>query len=281
MAQKTLQQSVGERPFQDYARWWRMGPTFLSFMAEAIVSPWTELRQDSGDIETVRSYVAEYLGVVYGREARAALVDQFINRSFSEPIQSGEFDALSYAFFRSAFELIQGHTNGDEQSLARERRRFTRRVGQIFFGLLHRHLALALPDSLDDEAGFTRLKDCLQVVGRFLQTEGYLRDYFDFQFTVHVKHKGREIVQTEAEFVTQLKRHGVAYALYIMGYPVILPSAVYLYQTSGEAQHHSSRTIEELFELIGYQARETDDFDPSGYPSDRVVELWEIKKLII
>ncbi|MEM8681700.1 MAG: hypothetical protein AAGF97_20315, partial [Planctomycetota bacterium] len=69
------------------------------------------------------------------------------------------------------------------------------------------------------------------------------------------------------------------YALYEMGYPVILPSAVYLYHTVGEAQHHSSRTIEELFDRVGIEARETDDFDPIGYPSDRVVELWEIQPL--
>jgi hypothetical protein len=34
--------------------------------------------------------------------------------------------------------------------------------------------------------------------------------------------------------------------------------------------------IEELFERIGYQARESDDFDPSNHPSDKVVELWSI-----
>jgi hypothetical protein len=62
-----------------------------------------------------------------------------------------------------------------------------------------------------------------------------------------------------------------------MGYPVILPSAVYLYQTIGEAQHHSSRTIEELFARVNCDARETNDFDPTEYPSDRVVELWEIR----
>ena len=62
-----------------------------------------------------------------------------------------------------------------------------------------------------------------------------------------------------------------------MGYPIILPSAVYLYNTIGEAQHHSSRTIEELFARVGLTARETDDFDPTGFPSDRVVELWEIR----
>ena len=66
-----------------------------------------------------------------------------------------------------------------------------------------------------------------------------------------------------------------------MGHPVILPSAVYLYHTLGEAQHHSSRTIEELFDRVGHEARETDDFDPIGYPSDRVVELWEIRKKVV
>ena len=67
-----------------------------------------------------------------------------------------------------------------------------------------------------------------------------------------------------------------SFPLYEMGYPIILPSAVYLYNTLGEAQHHSSRTVEELFGRIGYVAREMDDFDPTGFPPDLVVELWEI-----
>ena len=57
---------------------------------------------------------------------------------------------------------------------------------------------------------------------------------------------------------------------------MILPSAIYLYNIIGEAQHHSSRIIEELFSRVGYEARETDDFDPTDFPSDRVVELWEV-----
>jgi hypothetical protein len=106
-----------------------------------------------------------------------------------------------------------------------------------------------------------------------------LRDHFEFLFTLDIEHAGRRIVQAESEFVGNLKSKGVAYALYEMQYPVILPSAVYLYRMIGEAQHHSSRTIEELFESIGCDARETDDFDPSHYPSDRVIELWEISRL--
>ena len=84
------------------------------------------------------------------------------------------------------------------------------------------------------------------------------------------------IRQTKEEFIHNLQNEGGGYALYTMGFPAILPSAVYLYHTHGEAQHHSSRTIEELFDHIGYQARETNDFDPTGFPSDQVVELWEI-----
>ena len=85
-------------------------------------------------------------------------------------------------------------------------------------------------------------------------------------------------MQQADDVVQHLQRDHLAYALYEMGYPVILPSAVYLYHTIGEAQHHSSRTIENLFAEVGYDARETDDFDPIGYPSEMVVELWEIRK---
>ena len=61
--------------------------------------------------------------------------------------------------------------------------------------------------------------------------------------------------------------------LYEMGYPAILPSAVYLFRLLGEVQHHSSRTIEELFPRMGCEARETDDFDPTCFPAELVVEL--------
>ncbi|MEZ4663694.1 MAG: hypothetical protein R2911_39680 [Caldilineaceae bacterium] len=57
-----------------------------------------------------------------------------------------------------------------------------------------------------------------------------------------------------------------------------LPSAVYLCHTLGEAQHHSSRTIEELLPAWSLDG-ETDDFDPINYPSELVVELWEIQDI--
>jgi len=278
MGQKTLNQIVEEQPFSDYADWWNMGHAFLGFMSEAIVSQWSQL-DHNGDLGLVNSHVSEYLNVVYGREARVSLVENFVDKTFSQPMQSGEFDALSYAFYRSAFELIKNHIEEYDNSLERERRLFTKRVGKVFFGQVHSHLNLKLPADLNDDHDFLKLKECIQQVGTFLKAEGYLRDHFNFLFTLDVEHANRKIVQAESEFLGDLKRNGIAYAMYEMGYPVILPSAVYLYHTIGEAQHHSSRTIEELFGLIGYDAQETDDFDPTGFPSDLVVELWEIEPL--
>ncbi len=266
MSRKKLDQIVTEYPFPDYVDWWDVGSEFLGFMSEAIVSQWTELKGNQGDLETVNSYLAEYIRIVYHRQTRGSLLADFVAKQFSTPIRSGEFDALSYAFFRSAFELTK------------ERRGFTQRVGARFYALVEEHLNLDLPDGLGDEQDFARLNDSLRRVGGFLQTSGYLRDHFDFRFAVNEEHGGVKIKQNESEFIESLKRNGIAYAVYEMGYPIILPSAVYLYHTLGEAQHHSSRTIEELFERVGYAARETDDFDPTNYPSDRVVELWEIRK---
>ena len=120
------------------------------------------------------------------------------------------------------------------------------------------------------------LQQAIAQVGNFLKTQGYLRDHFAFRFDVHTQQLGQPIKQGAADVIRQLQSKRTVYALYEMGYPAILPSAVYLYHTMGEAQHHSSRTIEELFGRMGYRASETADFDPTGYPSDLVVELWEI-----
>jgi hypothetical protein len=95
---------------------------------------------------------------------------------------------------------------------------------------------------------------------------------------VDITHRGRRIRQRAEDFRDILNRGDPAYALYEMGYPAIMPSAVYLYQTIGEAQHHSSRTIEELFDRIGCTASETPDFDPTGLQADLVVELWQLRK---
>ena len=280
MERKTLRQIVDEQPFPDYADWWQVGQTFTHFMSEAIVSQWLELYGNDGNLDTVKTYVSDYVNLVYDRQVSPSLVEDLINSPAACPLQSGEFDALSYAFYRSAFELIEIHFEDYAHSLEQERRLFTKRVGRIFFRLVQNYLHLDLPLNLNGDQEFSQLKVCLQQVGHFLQKQGYLRDHFKFWFEVDVNYAGRRIKQTEADFLTRLHHNGLAYALYEMGYPVILPSAVYLYHTIGEAQHHSSRTIEELFGVIGYQARETDDFDPTGHPSELVVELWEIKKTI-
>lgn len=279
MAQKTLVQAVAERPFSEYADWWPMGGDFTRFMSEAIVSGWTALKDNDGGVDDVKRYVSEYLSAVYDRKPRTALVDEFVASTFDRPVQSGEFDALSYAFYRSAFERIARHIDRYAHPLERERRLFTKRVGKRFFNRLRRHLNLDLPEGLTDAGSVGRLQGCIDQVGRFLKDQGYLRTHFAFRFDVDIEYHGRRIKQTAATMRENLQHNSVAYALYEMGYPAILPSAVYLYHTIGEAQHHSSRTIEDLFEEIGYDARETDDFDPIGFPPDMVVELWEIRAL--
>jgi len=204
-------------------------------------------------------------------------VERFHRQDFSQPFHSGEFDALSYAFYRSAFDLLADHIPDDKLTLARKKRLFSNRVGKIFFLALHDHLQLHLPTGLKTEAQFTLLLEDIQTIGDFLVGQGYLRDHFAFTFDVDVTHTGKQIQQDTEDFIHNLHNKGTGYALYTMGYPAILPSAVYLYHTHGEAQHHSSRTIEELFDHVGIEARETDDFDPTGFPSDKVVELWEIR----
>ncbi len=279
MAEKSLAEIVTEKPFEDFAEWWPMGDCFVGFMSNAIVTQWCNLHGNDGSLESVRQYATTYIQTVYGRTVRPSLVDEFVDQTWSQPIESGEFDALSYAFYHAAFDLIADQIDGYENPLARERRLFTKRVGKLFYAQVHDYLQPKLPMALADQQDFEELKSAINLIGGFLKREGYLRDHFGFPFTVNVQHGGRQIAQDEADFLRDLERDGVGYALYEMGYPVILPSAVYLYHTVGEAQHHSSRTIEELFDRVGYEARETDDFDPTGYPSEMVVELWKIRKL--
>ena len=279
MMEKTLEQVVKERPFPEYAAWWPVGSAFTAFMSEAIVSEWKALAHDGGALNDVREDAEKYIRTVYARPAREELVDAFVHPDGDTMLQSGEFDALSYAFYRSAFRHIERHPDRFDEGLERERRLFTIRVGKLFFDRLKRHLALELPDSLDTPDQLERLTAAIDRVGRFLHDQGYLRSHFAFRFDVEIDQGDTRIIQHADEVVSRLGKSELAYALYEMGYPVILPSAVYLYHTIGEAQHHSSRTIENLFGDVGYDARETDDFDPIGYPSEMVVELWEIRSL--
>jgi hypothetical protein len=276
---KSLTEIVAERPYPDYAEWWPMGETFLRCMSEAIVTGWRTIHQNPQPLGIVETHVADYLRTVYDRPLRAGLVTDFATGQNLAQIASGEFDALSYGFYRAAFEWIDSHMAAVGPSPAQERRIFAERVGAHFYRQLHDHLGLSLPSGLHSEEDLTALHRALAQVGDFLVAEGYLRDHFAFRFDVEAIRQGRQISQKSDQVLGNLAQHGLIYALYEMGYPVILPSAVYLYHTLGEAQHHSSRTIQELFLRAGYAAAETDDFDPIGFPSDRVVELWEIRPL--
>lgn len=269
----SLSAIVARHPFPDYQTWRPMGPDFIRFMAAAIYSQWAALPGHSGDVAPVQARAADYIHIVYQRPTDPDLALDFVQQPAARVWQSGEFDALSYAFYRHAFELLAQTAAADD--LPRQRRAFTRRVGCLFFDQMADFLDLSLPDSLETAMQFGRLQTVLGQIGAFLTDQGYLRDHFAFRFDVNARRGNRNIRQTEADFLSNL-RQSRAYALYEMGYPAILPSAVYLFHLLGEAQHHSSRTIEELFHRIGYRASETDDFDPTGFPADLVVELWGI-----
>ena len=267
---------VAEHPFPDYQDWWPIGSPFLTMMARAITEQWCQLVEPEDELATVQSSAAEYIRLVYAREARPTLARSMNSIAGLESLMSGEFDALSYAFFRSAFNALSARHCGE--ILRKARRQFTQRVGARFFAQLADSLALDLPPTLSSADDFSRLENAIGQVGLFLQAEGYLRTHFAFRFDVHTEHAARSIEQPADRLLPALASGRAAYALYEMGHPVILPSAVYLYQTMGEAQHHSSRTIEELFARVDCDASETEDFDPSGFPSNLVVELWEIRR---
>jgi hypothetical protein len=279
LSTKSLKQIVEDHPYPDYAEWWPMGETFLRCMCGALVTQWRMIHQNPQPLEIVEQHVYDYLRTVYQRQMRPTLVTDFATSQNLGSIQSGEFDALSYGFYRAAFEWIDSHLSELGPSPAEERRAFAEQVGAHFYRQIHDHLHLALPQGIHTDGDFSQLQQALATVGDFLVAEGYLRDHFAFCFDVQAERNGERISQQADQVVAELQQNGLVYALYEMGYPAILPSAVYLYHTMGEAQHHSSRTIQELFLRAGYAAAETDDFDPTGYPSELVVELWEIRPL--
>ncbi len=280
MLDKDLRNVVLKKSFEDYAQWWPVGSEFTSFMSEAMHCTWLELANNSGDLSAVDQHITIYLSTVYEKKPAPNLVQHFAENDSSIELSSGEFDAISYAYHRSAFELIEKNIDQYSSNLVEERLMFTKKAGKLFFDQVCEYLSLDLPGQLSNSDDFLQLKHCISDVGSFLQEQGYLRDHFAFHFDVSTSHQGVKIQQTDESFLEKIKSNSTGYALYEMGYPSILPSAVYLYHTIGEAQHHSSRTIEELFSRVGYTARETDDFDPIGYPSDMVVELWEIEKTL-
>ncbi len=272
----SLADIVARHPFPDYQTWRPMGPDFIRFMAAAIHRQWAALPGHAGDVAPVQARAADYIHTLYQRPAAPHLAQDFIRNPAARIWQSGEFDALSYAFFGHAFELLA--RSASPADLPSQRRAFTRRVGRLFFDSMAGFLGLSLPPALETATQFEQLRAAIGQIGAFLLAQGYLHDHFAFRFDVHARRGQQTIHQRETDFLPNLHR-GKAYALYEMGYPAILPSAVILFHQVGEAQHHSSRTIEELFRRIGYRASETDDFDPTGFPAELVVELWEMRPL--
>lgn len=280
MAPLTLPAIVARHPYPDFQDWWPLGSPFIAMMSSAILEQWRPLfassDSSSDSFAAVEDSVTEYIRLVYGREARPGLVADFADKRELDRFRSGEFDALSYAFFRSAYASLARQKMGS--ALHKARRQFAERVGARFFALLSDHLSLDLPRSLTGAHDFMMMKSSIGRVGGFLHAQGYLRSHFGFRFDVSASHAGKAIEQSHDDVLDRLAAGQTAYAIYEMGHPVILPSAVYLYLLEGEAQHHSSRTIEELFARVGCNAWETDDFDPSEFSSDFVVELWEIQR---
>ena len=168
MNRKTLSQVAAEHPFPDYADWWKMGEDFTSFMSQAITAEWEKLASPAESLEQVKSFVSEYIQTVYQREASPSLVDRFYQVDLSQPVFSGEFDALSYTFYRSAFELLSDLAADEGSTLARERRLFANRVGKTFFTAIHNHLQLNLPPGLETETDFALLQENITRIGDFL-----------------------------------------------------------------------------------------------------------------
>ena len=175
MTPVSLTEAVRRQPYPDFQEWWQLGSHFVGFMAEAIVAEWQALT-GAAELGRVADILGEYTGLVYGRESRPGLAEDFAGMRGLGSFQSGEFDALSYAFYRDAFARL---AETGTAFLKEARRDFTRRVGRRFFQQVHSHLALDLPGQLTDADDFSRLQQAIAHTGDFLMGEGYLRDHFE------------------------------------------------------------------------------------------------------
>lgn len=72
---------------------------------------------------------------------------------------------------------------------------------------------------------------------------------------------------------------GVGEFYYEMNNPIILLSAQELYKKYGFAQHYSSRAMEALLLAHGIDGREDEDFDPTLFSSDSVIEHWNMRRI--
>ena len=174
----TLSTAVSQHPYPEYQEWWPMGESVLALMADAILSQWRPLSPSADSVASIQETVDEYISLVYGRQARPELAASFAAAADRGTVQSGEFDALSYAFFLSAYRKFASQFSGDD--LSRARREFAERVGAHFFSHLSEHLTLEPPRALQSGADLALVKSAIQCVGEFLLEEGYLRSRFAF-----------------------------------------------------------------------------------------------------
>lgn len=264
MKYQSLADAVAAHPVPEFANWWPVKEVFVGCAAQAVSEAWRQLPGNSGNLSPVRAIVSEYMERVYQRPLTPGRVEAFAAGA-ADPLGSGEFDAIYYGFFRSAFEHTQ------------DKPEFTREVGRRFLRQVVSALDLVLPAGLGSDDEFAQLQTALQRVGRFFLEQGYLRTHFAFRFDVARGPGGEEVRQKSNLVVARLAQDRRAYALYEMGYPAIFPSAIYLFYTAGEAPHYSTRMLQAMFEQIGYTARETADFSPSDFSVDLLIELWVIR----
>ena len=130
---RDLASLVKERPFREFSQWWKMGDEFIQFMSDAIVSKWTELGETKVGMERIQNNLDEYLGLVYGQTTHPDRLKNFFEKDFSTLFYSGEFDAISYALYRSSYETIAKEHIGIGTAITEQRRGFTKEVGKVFF----------------------------------------------------------------------------------------------------------------------------------------------------
>jgi len=181
VTRKQLSRLVEEYPFPDFVEWWELGATFSALMAESVFSQWFALHKNDSEMRLTNEGVVDYLKVVYGRKMRVSLVEDLVRQNFAVPLQSGEFDALSYAFYKSAFLFIGNSHKNDRYSSNRERYAFTKQVGEILFRNIAHYLDLHVPTNGINESSFSQLDACLRKIGIFLEKlricTGWLRFY--------------------------------------------------------------------------------------------------------
>src|SRR5690606_13006913 len=136
----SLAEAVAAHPLPEFAIWWPVKEVFVRCAARAVSEAWRQLPGNSGKLSPVRALVSEYLEQVYQRPLTPGRVAACGARA-ADSLGSGEFDAISYGFFQSAFEKTQSKPE------------FAREVGQRFLRQVVSALDLVLPAGLgsDDE----------------------------------------------------------------------------------------------------------------------------------